>query len=169
MQQLPPVTGEKPNESVKGRVLDTTIEYYSNHGFSRPGIDEIARAAGLSAEDVTSHFASEERLRQACDESVLRSVVGWAREKATLEGMSDVMRSYLADSRSYQMHLDYLGRVVAEDTPAAERFIDVLVDESEVLVDESETTIRAGIMDGTMRSSDDPRALAVFIAATALA
>jgi hypothetical protein len=50
---------------------------------------------------------------------------------------------------------------VAENAPAAARFIDVLVDESE-------TIIRAGISDGTMRPSDDPRALAALIAATVL-
>ncbi|MGZ3433071.1 MAG: TetR/AcrR family transcriptional regulator, partial [Isosphaeraceae bacterium] len=106
-------------------------------------------------------FGNEEGLRQSCDDYVLQALVGWAHEKATLEGMREVMRSYQADPRSYQTQMGYLGRVVAGNTPAAARFIDVLVDESE-------TIIRAGILDGTMRPSDDPRAQAVLIATTVL-
>lgn len=75
--------------------------------------------------------------------------------------MSEVMRSYVADPRRYQAQIGYLGRAVAENTPAAAHFIDVLVDESESI-------IRAGISDGTMRPSDDPRALAVLLATTML-
>lgn len=106
-------------------------------------------------------FANEEGLRQACDDYVLQALVWSAHEKATLEGMSGLMRSYAADPRGYQSQMDYLGRVVAENTPAAARFI-------AVLVDESESIIRAGIADGTMRPSDDPRALAVLLATTVL-
>lgn len=159
--ETPPVTAENPDEGVRARALDAAIAHFSVVGFSKPGIDEIARATGVSTDDMVALFANEEGLRQACDDYVLQALVGWAREKATLEGMSEVMRSYVVDSRRYQTQLGYLGRVVAENRSAAARFIDVLVDESE-------TIIRAGITDGTMRPSDDPRALAVLFATTAL-
>lgn len=154
-----PSEGEKPQEDARARILKAAIAHFATEGFSKPGLDEIARVAGVNAGDVVELFANEDGLRQTCDESVLQALVEWAHEKATLEGMSEVMRSYMADPGSYQMQMGYLGRVVGENTPAAERFIDVLVDESEAI-------IRAGIADGTMRPSDDPRALAVLVATT---
>ena len=50
---------------------------------------------------------------------------------------------------------------MSENTPAAARFTDVLIDESESI-------IRAGISEGIMRPCDDPRALAVLLAVTVL-
>lgn len=149
------------DDGARARVRDAAVVHYAAVGFGRPGLDEIARAAGANTDDILVLFGNEEGLRQACDDYVLQALVGWAHEKATLEGMSEVMRSYQADPGDYQAQISYLGRVVAENTPAAARFIDVLVDESE-------TIIRAGILDGTMRPSDDPRALAVLTATMVL-
>ena len=157
----PPLSGGQRDDGAKARVRDAAVAHFAAVGFSRPGLDEIARAAGVTTDDIVALFGNEAGLRQACDDYVLQALVGWAREKATLEGMSEVMRSYQADPGSYQAQLNYLGRVVAENTPAAARFIDVLVDESE-------TIIRAGMMDGTMRPSDDPRGLAVLTATNVL-
>lgn len=157
----PPPAGGKPGEEARAKILDAAVAYYAAQGFGRPALDTIAGNAGVSAGDALVLFGDEEKLRQACDEHVLAALVGWAHEKATLEGMSEVMRSYMADPLSYQAQIGYLGKVVAENAPAAARF-------TGVLVDESESIIRAGIADGTMRPSEDPRALAVLLATTVL-
>ncbi|GAA4042091.1 TetR family transcriptional regulator [Arthrobacter methylotrophus] len=159
--RTPPLSGGPQDDDKRARVLDTAITHFAATGFATPGLAEIARTAGVATDDILALFGDEEGLRRACDDHVLEAVVGWAREKATLEGMREVMRSYQADPRNYQAQMAYLGRVVVENTPAAPRFIDVLVDESEAI-------IRAGIRDGTMRPSDDPRALAVLTATTVL-
>jgi AcrR family transcriptional regulator len=155
----PPLPGTTPNEAARVAVLDAAVARFAAVGFSKPALDDVARSAGVSTADVVSLFSGEEGLRRACDDYVLRALVGWAQEKATLEGMSEVMRSYAANPRSYEAQIGYLGRVVAEDSPAAAQYI-------EVLVDESESIIRAGIIEGTMRPSEDPRALAVLLATT---
>lgn len=157
----PALSGGQRDDDARARVLDTAIAHFAAFGFSKPGLDKIASSAGVTPEDIVALFGNEDGLRRTCDDHVLQALVGWAHEKATLEGMREVMRSYQADPRGYQTQVSYLGRVVAENTPAAARFIDVLVDESE-------TIIRAGITDGTMRPSDDPRALAVLITTTVL-
>ncbi len=157
----PPPPGGQRDDGAKVRVRDAAVAHFASAGFNRPGLDEIARAAAVTADDIMALFGSEEGLRQACDEYVLQALVGWAHEKATLEGMRQVMMSYQADPGSYQAQISYLGRAVAENTPAAARLVDVLVDESESI-------IRDNIRDGTMRPSDDPRALAVLIATTVL-
>lgn len=150
------VAGQR-DDGVRVSVRDAAIAHFATAGFGKPGLDRIAHAAGVTTDDITALFGDEDGLRQACDDYVLQALVGWAHRKATLEGMGEVMRSYQADPDTYQAQIDYLGRVVAENTPAAARFIDVLVDESELI-------IRAGMRDGTMRASDDPRALAVLTA-----
>lgn len=157
----PPAAGEKPDEGARARILNTAVAHYATEGFSKPAFEKIARSSGVSSDDTLVLFGSEEGLRLACDDYVLRALVGWAHEKATLEGMSEVMRSYMADPSGYQGQIGYLGHVVAENTPAAERFTDVLVDESESI-------IRAGILEGIMRPSEDPRALAVLLVTTVL-
>ncbi|WP_219816545.1 TetR/AcrR family transcriptional regulator [Arthrobacter sp. Y81] len=156
-----PLTPEKQKDGMRARVLDAAVAHFAAVGFSKPALDQITRAAGVDADDVAALFGSEDGLRRACDDHVLGALVGWAHQKATLAGMGDVMRSYTADPSSYRTQIDYLGRVMAENAPAAARFFDVLVDESE-------TIIRTGISDGTMRPSDDPRALAALTAATVL-
>jgi AcrR family transcriptional regulator len=146
---------------MKARVLDAAVAHFASVGFSNPALDDVARAAGVGAADVAALFGNEDGLRVACDDHVLAALVGWAHQKATLAGMSDVMSSYMADPSSYATQIEYLGRVASENTPAAARYFDVLVDESEAI-------IRTGISDGTMRPSDDPRALAALVAATVL-
>lgn len=156
-----PSPAKKQANTMRARALDTAVAHFAAAGFNKPALDEIARAASVGTDDVVALFGNEGELRQTCDDYVLGALVGWAHQKATLAGMSDVMRSYTADPGSYRTKIDYLGRVVAENAPPAARFF-------EVLVDESETIIRAGIRDGNMRPSDDPRALAALIAATVL-
>lgn len=157
----PPLSDGPLDEDDRAGILDTAVAHFATAGFATPGLAGAARTAGVAADDILALFRDEEGLRRACDDYVLKAVVGWAHEKATLEGMREVMRSYQTDPRNCQAQMAYLGRVVAENTPAAPRFIDVLVDESEAI-------IRAGIRDGTMRPSDDPRALAVLTATTVL-
>ncbi|MFC5130345.1 hypothetical protein [Paeniglutamicibacter kerguelensis] len=156
-----PSMDEKPQEDIKASILKSGIAHFATEGFSKPSLDEIAHAAGVNASDVVELFENRDGLRQACDESVLQTLVRWAHEKATLEGMNEVMHSYMVDPGSYQMQMSYLGRVVRENGSVAARFVDVLVDESEAI-------IKASIIDGIMRPSDDPRALAVLVATTAL-
>jgi AcrR family transcriptional regulator len=150
------VDGQR-EDGARARIRDAAVAHFAAVGFGKPGLDRIAHDAGVTADDITALFGDEDGLRQVCDDYVLQALVGWAHRKATLEGMGEVMRSYQADPGTYQAQINYLGRVVAENTPAAPRFIDVLVDESESI-------IRAGMRDGTMRASDDPRALAVLTA-----
>jgi AcrR family transcriptional regulator len=157
----PSAAGAKPVEGARARVLDAAVAHFAAEGFTRPGLEKIARTAGVSTRDALVLFESEDKLREACDDYVLSALVGWAQEKATLAGMSQIMSSYIADPGGYQAQLGYLGRVVSENTRAAARFTDVLVDESESI-------IRAGIKEGTMRPFDDPRALAVLLAVTVL-
>lgn len=85
-QDEPTVVGEQSDDVAKDRVLDTAVAHFSAAGFSNPAFGQVARAAHISAEDMVGLFENEGTLRQACDEYVLRSLVGWAHEKPRWRG-----------------------------------------------------------------------------------
>jgi AcrR family transcriptional regulator len=95
-----PSPAENQENRMRVRVLDAADAHFVAAGFSKPALDEIVRAASVGTDDVVALFGNEDGLRRACDDYVLGALVGWAHQKATLAGMSDVMRSYVADPRS---------------------------------------------------------------------
>jgi hypothetical protein len=68
--------------------------------------------------------------------------------------MRDVLRDYLSNPKEYRLYVLYMTRAM-EDSPAATRLVNTMVDEAEAL-------LRAGMADRTMRPSSDPRAMAVL-------
>lgn len=69
--------------------------------------------------------------------------------------MWDFLSVYLSDPEAFQLDVQYMARAIQEDAPAANRFVNTMVEESEAI-------FRDRAADGTMRPSSDPRALAVF-------
>lgn len=147
--------------TARARIRDAAIAHFAEGGFRKANLRAIAATAGVSSGLVVHHFGSKEKLREACDEHVLEILVRRARE-ADSDDRQDLFREYLADPQGYRRHLSYMARAIQDDTPAAGRFVDTLVDASEAI-------LRAGIDDGTMRPSSDPRALAVLTVLTSIA
>jgi TetR/AcrR family transcriptional regulator, regulator of cefoperazone and chloramphenicol sensitivity len=146
--------------TARARIRDAAIAHFAEDGFQRANLRAIAATAGVSSGLVVHHFGSKERLREACDEHVLGVLVRRARDAES--NRRDLFREYLADPRGYRLHLWYMTRAIQDDTPAAGRFVDTLVEEAEAV-------LRAGAEDGSMRPSSDPRALAVLTVLTSIA
>ena len=144
------------------KIRSAAIEHFAKDGFQKANLRAIAATAGVSAGSVIHHFGSKEGLRRACDEYVLRDLIRRARDETSPAGLQDVVRNYLENPAEFQIQIGYLARAISEDSPAARQFVDTLVDESEAI-------ITAGIANGSMRPSSDPRVLAVLIAMTSLA
>lgn len=147
--------------TARARIRDAAIAHFASDGFQKANLRAIAATAGVSSGLVVHHFGGKEKLREACDEHVLEILVRRARQ-ADSDGSQDLFREYLADPEGYRMHLRYMARAIDDDSLAAGRFVDTLVDESEAI-------LRAGIADGSMRPSSDPRALAVVMVLTSIA
>lgn len=147
--------------TARARIRDAAIAHFAEDGFQRANLRAIAATAGVSSGLVVHHFGSKEKLRAACDEYVLEVLVRRARDVES-ERRQDLFREYLADPEGYRSQLWYMARAVQDDTPAAGRFVDTLVEESEAV-------LRAGIEDGSMHPSSDPRALAVLTVLTSIA
>lgn len=145
----------------RARIREAAIAHFAEDGFRKANLRAIAATAGVSSGLVVHHFGSKEKLREACDEHVLAVLVGRAREVES-DRYQDLFREYLADPEGYRRHLWYMARAIQDDTPAAGRFVETLVDESEAI-------LRAGIDHGSMRPSSDPRALAVLTVLTSIA
>lgn len=147
--------------TARARIRDAAIAHFAEDGFQKANLRAIAATAGVSSGLVVHHFGSKHQLREACDEHVLQVLVRRARQ-ADSDHRQDLFREYLADPVGYRTQLRYMARAIQDDSPAAGRFVDTLVDESEAIV-------RSGIADGTMRPSSDPRALAVLTVLTSIA
>lgn len=143
--------------TAQARIRNTSIAHFARDGFQKTNLRAVATEAGVSIGLIFHHFGNKEGLRTACDEYVLRVLTRRARTagQPSGSGLPDLHREYLANPEEYRIHVQYLARAITEDTPAATRFVDTMVQESEA-------TYRAGVADGTMRASSDPRALAVL-------
>lgn len=148
--------------TVRARIRDAAVAHFAADGFSATNLRAIAATVGVSAGLVIHHFGSKDKLREACDEHVLRALIERTTAAADSAGLRDRLSAYTSDPDGYGLHLRYMMRAIEDDALAASTFVDSLVDESEAV-------IRAGIADGTMRDSSDPRALAVLTVLTSLA
>lgn len=139
------------------RIRNAAIAHLARDGFQKANLRAIAAEAGVSVGLIFHHFGSKDGLLRACDEHVLSTLTGHARTagRAAGSGLPDLQRAYMSDPETYGVQARYMARAMAEDTPAAGRFADALVEESERI-------FRDGAADGTMRPSSDPRALAVL-------
>ncbi|GAA3513379.1 AcrR family transcriptional regulator [Streptosporangium album] len=148
--------------TAQAKIRNAAIAHFVRDGFQKANLRAIAATAGVSAGLVIHHFGSKEGLRSVCDEYVLQVLVQRAHDDARPAGMQDVLRDYLSNPDAYRLQVQYMARAIEDDSPAAGTFVNTMVDESEAI-------IRAGIADGTMRPSSDPRALAVLSVLTSLA
>lgn len=73
----PAVPGSNRDDSVRARILDRAVSHFAAAGFSRPGLDEIARAAGVTREEIVDLYGNEEGLRHECDDQVPFEKLSW--------------------------------------------------------------------------------------------
>jgi AcrR family transcriptional regulator len=148
--------------TARARIRAAAIAQFAAEGFQRASVRAIAARAGVSAGLVIHHFGSKAGLRDDCDDYVLGILAGRARDEASPTGMQDVFREYLSNPAEYLAQLEYLGRAIADESPAADRFV-------ATMVAATEATLSDGISDGSIRPTSDLRALAVFTVLTSLA
>ena len=154
--------GDSSDLTARARIRQAAIAQFAMDGFERVSLRAIAASAGVTAGLVIHHYGSKEGLRSACDDHVLTVLLQRAREDASPGGMQNVLDEFLANPDEYRLQVRYMARAIDEDTPAANRFVQTMVEESEAI-------FRTGVSAGTMRPSSDPRALAVFTVLTSLA
>ncbi|MCI4659282.1 TetR family transcriptional regulator [Cryobacterium zhongshanensis] len=148
--------------TARALIRDAAIVHFAHDGFRKTSLRAIAASAGVSASLVVHHFGSKDNLRIECDEFVIGNILAAARDKSSPAGLQAVIQGYLANPAEYEVDVAYLSRAITEETTAGRNFVDSIVDETEAI-------IRAGVADGSMNPSSDPRAEAALITMTSLA
>jgi AcrR family transcriptional regulator len=117
-------TSERPADDLtaRARIRDAALREFGERGFEGATIRGIAEAAGVSPGLVQHHFGSKDGLRQACDEAVLDLV---RRKIEAIEAGELANPSVLAALYASALPLvRYVGRAVADHTPASAALVD---------------------------------------------
>lgn len=118
--------------TARARIRNAALRYFTEYGFDRATIRDIARAAGVSPGLVRHHFGSKDDLRRACDAYALEALHAYAEQAMTDQGPNP---EALAEARDplhpYQL---YLARALIDESEAAAQIFDEMVTVTEQLL-----------------------------------
>jgi AcrR family transcriptional regulator len=141
--------------TTKARIRDAAIRRFGADGYERTSIRAIARDAGVSPALVMHHFGSKEALRTACTRVLLDEYLG-RQESLTTPRAAETIRGWLADLERFRPLVDYLSRLLVEDSPAADEVFDMLLDSTRAMFRQQREA-------GLLAPNSDPEALAVMV------
>jgi TetR/AcrR family transcriptional regulator, regulator of cefoperazone and chloramphenicol sensitivity len=119
--------------TARARIRNAALQYFTEYGFDRATIREIARAAGVSPGLVRHHFGSKDDLRKACDAYALEALHTYVDRAMTNEGLNDP--SLVAEARDpLHPYQRYLARALIDESEAAAQIFDAMVTMTEQLL-----------------------------------
>ncbi len=141
--------------TTRARIRDAAVVRFARNGFAGTSLRQIAEDAGVSAALIVHHFGSKDGLRAACDEYVVHSMLD---DKDELMGAdaASMMRAALDNPERYGPTLDYLARMLTDDSPASDRLFDTFLTGTRRMM---ESQIAAGLM----RQPSDLEATAAYL------
>lgn len=147
--------------TARARIRDAAIELFGKDGFHRVRMRDVAERAGVSPALVVHHFGSKDGLRQACDQKVTGELFAL---KDDLAGASagTAIRVWLDDFDRFRPQLEYIARMLADDSTAGDELFAAFLAETRQLLDEQ-------IEAGTMRDVAERDIVAVHLTLTGLA
>ena len=141
--------------TTRARIRNAAIEQFGAHGFDRASVRMIAEAAGVSAALVVHHFGDKKGLREVCDAHVI-GVFTDDRPGFTSAPSMESIQAALQDIDVYGPALDYLTRMLTEDSETADALFDGLLQASKHMYREQEEQ-------GIIRQQSDLDATALLI------
>jgi len=121
--------------TARARIRDAAIHAFAREGFDGASMRVIAKDAGVSAALIVHHFGDKAALRAACDEYVVAVFID-DRHDLIAAPTADRIRAALADVERYGPYVDYLARMLADSSPAADRLFDAIVGLTRQVLDE---------------------------------
>lgn len=109
--------------NTRARIRNAAIEQFGAHGFDRASVRVIAEAAGVSPGLVVHHFGDKNGLRKACDDYVV-SIFTDDRPGFTSSPTMESIQAALQDIDTYGPALEYLTRMLTDDSEAADALFD---------------------------------------------
>ncbi|GAA1978571.1 transcriptional regulator RaaS [Isoptericola halotolerans] len=153
-------TGRPPSDgSTRDRIRDAAVLRFARSGFGA-SVRTIAADAGVSPALVIHHFGSKEALHRACDDFVLRWIVGSKRQnmgRATGGQLLQVM----AEVDEYAPLLGYAVQSLQAGGEVARAFVQHMIDDAQVYT-------REAVADGIVKPSVDEDARVRYLTLSAL-
>ena len=143
--------------TTRARIRDAAIVLFGRDGFAGTSVRSVAREAGVSAGLVIHHFGSKDGLRSECDRYIVEEFLGRKNELASAAPAA-AMQRWLSDIPRFRPAIDYLARVLTDNTPAADELFDALLEGTSTMIEDQ---VAAGIM----RPPIDSRATATYVTA----
>lgn len=112
--------------TARARIRDAAIRAFARHGFAATSMRTIASDAGVSAALIVHHFGDKNALRTACDDYVVAAFTDDKHELIEAP-TADRIRAALSDIDRYGPYIDYLGRMLGDSSPAADRLFDEIL------------------------------------------
>jgi TetR/AcrR family transcriptional regulator, regulator of cefoperazone and chloramphenicol sensitivity len=137
------------------RIRDAAVELFGREGFERTSVRLIAERAKVSPALVIHHFDSKEGLRAACDDFVVEEFLGHKNE-AVEAGAATAMQEWLADIDRFRPLIDYLARMLMDDSTAGDHLFDALLAATTLMLDQQ-------VAAGVVRESLDPPVTAAYV------
>ena len=112
--------------TARARIRNAALRYFTEYGFDRATIRDIARAAGVSAGLVRHHFGSKDELRKACDAYALEALHAYVEQAMTEEGLND-SKAFAEARDPLHPYQRYLARALIDESEAAAQIFDEMV------------------------------------------
>lgn len=144
--------------TTRARIRDAAIVLFGRDGFAATSVRAVATAAGVSPALVLHHFGSKDDLRAACDAYIVEAALGRNDELGSAAVIAATMQKWLAAIDRFRPQLDYLARMLTDDSPGADRLFDLLVEGTTEM-------IRGQVAAGIMRESPDLEVTALYLTA----
>ena len=113
--------------TARARIRDAALRHFTEYGFDRATIRDIARAAGVSLGLVRHHFGSKDELRKACDAYALQALRGYHEQSLTEEGLNDPRLISEAQNMLPYSLRRYLARALIDESETAGQIFDEMV------------------------------------------
>ena len=128
--------------TTRARIRNAALQLFGREGFERVSVRAIAAEADVSPALVIHHFGSKEDLRSECDRYVVGEFFG---QKSALAGTgaASAMQAWLEDIETFRPFINYLSRMLAEASPAADALFDRLLEGTATMLEEQ---IDAGVI-----------------------
>lgn len=121
--------------TARARIRDTAIVSFARDGFDGTSLRSIAREARVSPALIVHHFGDKPSLRSACDEYVTEVFTDEKHELIDAPTAERVSAA-LNDLERYGPYIDYLGRMLVDGSPAADRLFDSILTGTRKVLDE---------------------------------
>ncbi|MGY1552824.1 TetR/AcrR family transcriptional regulator [Microbacterium sp. A588] len=147
--------------TARARIRDTAIVAFARDGFDGTSLRSIAREAEVSPALIVHHFSDKQALRRICDEYVAGIFTDESHELINAP-TSDRIHAALNDLDRYGPYIDYLGRMLVDGSPAADRLFDSILSGTRKVLDEQNAA-------GLLEPMSDPEMTTLILALMGLA